>query len=454
MSLEPIRFYLGGFRRGANPAIVLLVLWGLFIVYGTTLPFDLSESGERVEARLQRLAENPWRIGSRTDVVSNVLLFMPWGFLLAFWRAGRGAGSITVLFLAAVSGALLSGSVELLQLFAPSRTTSLVDLATNTFGSILGGLVGWAVALWVWPTLSIRLERMIATRPMAACALATACGLVFAGLSPFDVSLDVGDLKASIARARPIPFGAPLRGPTPAAEPWSWVGELLSWTLVGGLFATAARESGWRGGRVLGGVVAVCAALSLAIEAVQVIIPSRGVDMTSVVFAVLGAACGASVVGRDGARPARHWIAPAILIWGVAVALSAWTPPSFAWPAPPFLRAERFVPFWSYYVRTSVADLADLFGAVLAFVPLGAMMAARSWRQSAVKAALIGLGCGLVLEFGQIFLPDRTAEITDALSAAAGAGLGAALWRWGESLRAASQGVARYRVGAQAGRRA
>ena len=66
-----------------------------------------------------------------------------------------------------------------------------------------------------------------------------------------------------------------------------------------------------------------------------------------------------------------------MLIWGFVVALSAWTPPSFAWPQAPFVRPERFVPFWSYYVRTSVEDLADLFGQVLAFVPLGA-----SWPRS------------------------------------------------------------------------
>jgi glycopeptide antibiotics resistance protein len=437
-----------------GPAAVLLVLWGLFIVYGTMLPFDFSASGEQVQERLQRLAEHPWHFGSRTDLISNVLLFMPWGFLLAMWLAGRGARFIASLILALISGALISASVELGQLFAPSRTTSFMDLLTNTSGSMLGALIGWPWALWVWPRLSIRIRQLIASRPLAGCALAVAAGLVFAGLTPFDVSLDVGDLKAAVAKARPIPFGPPIRGSAPPAKPWSWAGELLSWTLVGGLGVLAARESGWRGARALGGVVALSGALSLAIEALQIIIPSREIDMTSVVLSLLGAAFGASVVGRSGSGPARRWITPALLIWGAVVALSAWAPLNFAWPQPPFLRPERFVPFWSYYVRTGVEDLADLFGQVLAFVPLGALLAVRcSWR-SVAGAAAIGLGCGFVLELGQIFLPDRTAELTDVLSSAVGAGLGTALWRWGESLRSSSQGVARYRYGARAGRRA
>ena len=32
--------------------------------------------------------------GSWADVFSNVLLFMPWGFLLAIWRAGRGSSYV------------------------------------------------------------------------------------------------------------------------------------------------------------------------------------------------------------------------------------------------------------------------------------------------------------------------------------------------------------------------
>ena len=83
----------------------------------------------------------------------------------------------------------------------------------------------------------------------------------------------------------------------------------------------------------------------------------------------------------------------------------------------------------------------------MTFMPLGALLAARSWRQSFLSAVLIGFGFAVVLEFGQVFLPDRTADVSDAISAAAGAGLGLALWRWGESARTSSLGATRYRVG-------
>jgi VanZ family protein len=197
-------------------------------------------------------------------------------------------------------------------------------------------------------------------------------------------------------------------------------------------------------------VVMACG-LSLANEAIQVVIPSRVVDMTSVALALMGSALGAAAVARSAAEDARRWINPALVIWGLAVVLAAWNPPSFTWPVPPLWRLERVVPLWSYFRSRRLADLADLVGQVLVFVPLGAVLAARSWRQSLPGAVLIGLAVGAVLEIGQVFLPGRTADVTDVLSAAAGAGLGLALWRWGEWARTSSMGVARYRVGPRAG---
>ena len=243
----------------AKLAVILLVLWGLFIVYGTMLPFDFSASGDLIQSRLQRLWERPLRGlgGSWADVYSNIAFFMPWGFLLAIWRVGRGSSWWATLVLAMVSGACLSGSVEFVQLFAPKRSTSVVDLVTNTFGSVVGALIGWPLARWIWPVASVRIRQLLLSRPVAACALAVAAGLLFAGLSPSYNKLGASGVAAALKMARLIPFGPSAGGPTPAAKACLWVAELLAWTLVGGLFALAARESGRRGVRAIGSVVAL-----------------------------------------------------------------------------------------------------------------------------------------------------------------------------------------------------
>jgi glycopeptide antibiotics resistance protein len=140
--------------------IILLMLWGLFIVYGTMLPFDFSASGDLIQWRLRRLWESPLRGmgGSWADVYSNVAFFMPWGFLLAIWRVGRGSSWWVTLLIAMLSASCLSGSVEFVQLFAPRRSTSFVDLATNTFGSVVGAAIGWPLARWIWPVASVRIR--------------------------------------------------------------------------------------------------------------------------------------------------------------------------------------------------------------------------------------------------------------------------------------------------------
>jgi VanZ family protein len=434
--------------------IVLLLIWGIFIVYGTMLPFDFSASGDLIQSRLRRLWASPLRGmgGSRGDVYSNVAFFMPWGFLLAIWRVGRGSSWWATLILATLSAVCLSGSVEFVQLFAPNRSTSVVDLVTNTFGSVVGAVIGWPLARWIWPVASVRIRRLLLTRPVMACALTVAGGLLFAGLSPSYNKLGGEGVAASLKMARLIPFGPSSGGLTPATKACLWGAELLAWMLAGGLFVLAARESGHRGVLAIVSVVALATGLSLAIEATQFVIPGRDVDLSSVVLALSGSALGAMLVARRAVVDARGWIVPALVIWSLATLLAAWNPPRFTWPDRPFLRPEMVVPFWSYFDSRTLEDLTDVVGQAGAFLPLGALLAARSWRQSFWSAVLIGFGFGVVLEFGQAFLPDRTADVSDAISAAAGTGLGLALWRWGESARTSSMGVTRYRVGHRSSR--
>jgi|SRR5271165_1207721 len=430
---------------------ILLFLWGLFIVYGTTIPFDFSASSARVTAKIQEVFEQPWQTTSRMDIVSNVLLFLPWGFLCSVWLADRGTGYAVSLIVSSLTGLALSGFVEFLQLFATTRTTSLIDLATNFSGSMTGAVIGLLFARWASPLAKPWLGRVVRGWPMIAGSLLVAAGLMISDLAPFDVSIDIGDLKTSIKAARPIPFGPAVDGSESPAEPWSWARETLTWIMVGGLFMLAFREAGWTGFRAMGGSAAVAGGLSLAIEVLQLTIRSRVSDATSVVWSLSGSMLGAMIVGRSGAAESRRWLGPAMALWFMIGMIEAWTPPNFAWPESPVLSPERLVPFLAYYRSTDIHALADLINQTMFFVPLGTLLAARFPRISAWACVGIGFILGVVLETGQLFIVDRTSEITDALSAGFGAGLGFRLWRWGESIRDPSRGVARYRVGSDVG---
>ncbi|MDL2235373.1 VanZ family protein [Christensenellaceae bacterium OttesenSCG-928-L17] len=82
------------------------------------------------------------------NVVGNVLLFMPLGFLLPLLWKRNG------LFSTVVQGALFSILIETIQLFL-WRSTDIDDVILNTFGT-LAGYVVYVIFRWLAPALSER----------------------------------------------------------------------------------------------------------------------------------------------------------------------------------------------------------------------------------------------------------------------------------------------------------
>lgn len=75
------------------------------------------------------------------DIVTNILLFIPYGFLVVSLPAVSASPWWIKVLLASVSAGLLSFTIEVCQLFLP-RAPSVVDVSFNAVGGIAGGLVG------------------------------------------------------------------------------------------------------------------------------------------------------------------------------------------------------------------------------------------------------------------------------------------------------------------------
>lgn len=90
------------------------------------------------------------------DPVANVMLFVPPGFLFALTRSattrgdGTAAATRRTLLVTGLLALAVSGSIECIQAFEPSRYPSPTDVATNTFGAILGA--------WLHARVARRLE--------------------------------------------------------------------------------------------------------------------------------------------------------------------------------------------------------------------------------------------------------------------------------------------------------
>jgi glycopeptide antibiotics resistance protein len=117
----------------ARLSLVLLLYFLCIIATLTLAPFHFV-----VPARLHVMYTGEW-----LDVVANVLLFVPLGFLYPLTRSNRAEMPPVSVF---VLGGVLSGLIETTQLFEPERYSSVIDVLTNAGGAAIGALLARAIS--------------------------------------------------------------------------------------------------------------------------------------------------------------------------------------------------------------------------------------------------------------------------------------------------------------------
>ena len=142
------------------------------------------------------------------DLISNVLAYIPLGFLLA-QSVMRRIGRWIALLLTTITGIALSFSIESVQSFLPSRVPSNVDLVCNGLGGFLGALVSVIFG-------DILLDRFLAKRRYHIPLIHHAeYGLVLVGLwwltqlSPETFLFGTGDLRHLVDFPPTLLYDAP-----------------------------------------------------------------------------------------------------------------------------------------------------------------------------------------------------------------------------------------------------
>lgn len=116
------------------------------IVYGSLFPFVFYDRGSLGDA-VRYLLATPAGWTDRGDALSNILLYLPLGLFGARALENLPAGS-RVLVMAMVGGALSTG-IELTQFFDLSRASELSDVTTNFAGVVAGALIETAARAWL-----------------------------------------------------------------------------------------------------------------------------------------------------------------------------------------------------------------------------------------------------------------------------------------------------------------
>ena len=416
----------------------LCLLYGFLVLYGSLMPFDLTNNRTAAAENL-RQAQEYWPLSdqrhtSKVDLVSNFILYVPLGLLLAARGAwGRDRAWVGPVCRALLGGAAVSLIVETLQLFSTSRVASVHDLVANAAGALAGGILGAARGQAACVALEERLRRQWDRRPIALVAGVLLALLACDALLPLLPTLDVSTVKRSIKASLKLMGPAGL-----AAHPWHhWAVQRVAIYAVLTVLLGAATDPN-RPGR-WGLAVVFAAAFAVAAEAGKIFIVSRVANPANVAFAVGGAVLGGGVGawGSGKLALAEKLALAAALIAGYVVYLQ-WDPFVFSWDPAAVARktpsGATWLPLYHYamhgrggQVVLLVRTLVLVGGLAYALQTLAAAPTPRGRYRRAVIAAFCAGLVGLALELGQFLLPDRTPSLTDVFCFAAGGASGSLL---------------------------
>ncbi len=120
----------------------LVITSVLLVLIATLFPFNFTPNDLSFQAIFRSFFSHP---SSLNDLVGNVILFLPFGFGLADLTRQKGFNHLGAVLIGSVVSSTLSLTVETLQVFLPSRSSSVIDIYTNTTGGLLG-----AIAFLIW----------------------------------------------------------------------------------------------------------------------------------------------------------------------------------------------------------------------------------------------------------------------------------------------------------------
>lgn len=402
------------------------IAYALVIVVATLSNLHFSPDTSEVAFRLHRAFDVHPHMGDVIDAARNILLFAGLG---AVWIATSRLRSpwLTLLHVT-VLGFLGSASVETLQLFSPVRESSILDVTSNTLGTVLGGLGTLGALAAVDARLGKRSYTGVPAFIFGACYGVAVMMEAFIPLFRQDRLPQLGGgVGERIGRA------------WAAFHPGS-ITEIprIDFLLFfpAGVFAVAsltelgvAYSTAWpvvaMGGAFLCFLVEV---LHGAIDEPIIL----GAAVTHSLAVAAGAAFAAWALPRF-TRRFRGAARPRLVLplYAAVVMLWSWRPYRLELTAAAMAQqfeAEHVIPLMALASRMDLFSVTDVISQFLLFLPLGALLAVWPLRQrGALRGLLPALYLSMVLELGKIAVAERFFDITHILIQSAGAAIGYAL---------------------------
>ena len=430
---------------------ILLILYVLFTVYNTLIPFNFQVDAFSFKTLMQsiewRLFIYHGRLAPLTDIAGNILLFMPFGFLLYIWRYQRRLRS--PLIYSVIAGLFFSNFIEILQLFFGDRISSITDIFNNALGTFFGAVTGFIYCHILAEPIKRKGRELIREQPIIIILFVIFILQVLGAMIPFNVSITVSDLKTSIKHINIIPFQNKsvglilLNHPTGLdSQPFDWfkfIENFLLWSVWGCIIALCYRAY-WnirKAGIWL--LIAVGFVPGILLEFLQIFIVSRYCDINDIISNWGGVSFG--IIFYSLYHPyqrvayADRWreLSNALGLYFVFMMFAGLQPFDFQFSVGSLrneVKLEMIVPFLTYFKNTSIWNISDLIISLLYFFPVSVYLGHQlrkhllTWRTVYIITGLAGLSLGCFIELLQFYSSTRVSDITDVLLFCAGGLLG------------------------------
>jgi VanZ family protein len=350
------------------------------ILYGSLYPFAFYQPEGGVgplRNLIQSWAETP----SRGDFVANIFLYLPLGFFGSLATAGSGRTMRRIL-LVILAGGLLSTTMELAQYYIAGRVSAADDIYANLIGTVLGAIVGNSAGRdfrWL-PFRDIAADRV----PCLLLALWLAYRLY-----PYVPTIDLHKYWDAL---KPVVFH-------PRPTGYDLFRYTAIWLTVGSLIeAIGGRRRGWL----------LFPLFIAAVLSAKVVI----IGKTLTAAEIAGAATALAVwLLLAISVSARVRVTATTLLFSAYIVAERLEPFQFS----AYGRAFGWIPFRSFLGGsvevniTSFLEKAFLYGGLI-------WLLQKSGLRSGVSTILVAIAL-FTTSWAETYLPDRSAEITDALIA-------------------------------------
>jgi VanZ family protein len=363
-------------RHDLSRSVFVKIWWVIcfLIAYGSFFPFHFQFDVDQSIRLLNVMFGSNYRSGL-SDIVSNIVLFLPFGF------AGmRSIGSKRYgFFIVFLFGVLFAFLLQVLQIFTPGRVPSLIDVFWNAAGCFFG------IISTYWVKINFFNEQKSGQFQYLSVPIVIASCWLISQLIPFVPSLDFGELKNSL---KPLLF----------YHSFSWSSCLtyvICWVISGSFIFSAYKAQRSK----LYFCLVVCTFLCL-----QIVIMTRSISVTNLLGAFLAMVSWVLFFDKrvQDHRTLLFLVTGLIFINGL-----------FPLTIGDDFNAFQFIPFHGLLSGNMLNNSIKLFEKIFIYGSLVVLL--RKFTLNSILVISFGCMWVLLIEVLQIFSTGHTPEITDPL---------------------------------------